>query len=181
VVVGSLLVIGMASFYLFSRSVPVSSGGLPFVDYLTIANILILCFTTFWSFRYTRLARRMNDPERCPAPASLVGTAWTGTTANTIGMFFSMVVILLEVANLLFFYLKSPQAGVPVIQASGTESSQWVSALDVVSLMALTVLLFAELIVLMFSLRLLYRASQKAQELTQPAEAKATAEPARAP
>jgi hypothetical protein len=179
--IGTLLVAGMVSFHVFARSAPVSSGGLPFVEYLAIVNILMLSFTTIWSYRYTRLARRMNDPDRCPAAPYAAKVAWIGTTASTVGMFFSMIVILLEAANLLFFFLKSPQAGVPVIQASGAESSYWVSSIDMVSLMALILVLFVELIVLMFSLRLLYRASQSVQEELRAAAAKGADQRAQTP
>jgi hypothetical protein len=164
--VGSLLAVGMVSFFVFSRSVTVSGRGLPFVEYLTLINFLMLCFTTFWSFRYTMLARQMNDPERRPPAAAVVKAAWTGTTASVIGMLFSMIVILLEAGSLLFLFLKSPQAGVPVIQTPGGEASHWASSIDMVSLMALILVLFAELIVLMFSLWLLFRASQQAQALS---------------
>ena len=42
VVVGSILIVGMVSFYVFARSVKVSDGALPFVEYLAIVNILML-------------------------------------------------------------------------------------------------------------------------------------------
>jgi hypothetical protein len=59
----------------------------------------------------------------------------------------------------LFFFLKAPQAGIPVIQTGGVAATHWVSSVDMVSLMALILFLFAELIVLIFSLWLLFRAT----------------------
>ena len=34
------------------------------IEYLTFADLLILVFTTVWSYRYTRLARQLAEPER---------------------------------------------------------------------------------------------------------------------
>jgi hypothetical protein len=166
VVLGSLPVIGMGYFFMFSRSTTPRSGVF-FVEYLTIANLLMLVFTAFWSYRYTRLARQLADPQRRPPQSQVRGIVWTGVTAATIAMLLSMLVILIEAASLLLYYLKTPQAGVPVIQTSGTEAVHVVSAVDIVSLMALILTLFSEMIVLVFSLWLLYRATPGPAEVPQ--------------
>jgi hypothetical protein len=72
-------------------------------------------------------------------------------------MLFSMIAIIIEAANLLFYFLKAPQAGIPVIQTSGVGGSYFATSVDMISLMALVLFLFAELIVLVFSLWLLFR------------------------
>jgi hypothetical protein len=157
VVFGSLPILGTAYYLAFSRPDQDSAGGFGFMEFLTIINILILVFTAYWSFRYTRIGRRLRDPERGPSESYLVRTAWTGVAATTAGMLFSMIAVLIETANLLFYFMKSPQAGIPVIQTGGATSTHWVSTIDIVSLMNLVLFLFAELIVLVFSLWLLYR------------------------
>jgi hypothetical protein len=166
-VVGSLPIIGLIGYHLFSKSDASSRRGFPFIEYLTIADLLLLAFTAFWSYRYTRLARRIADPERRPSQSSVVGAVWTGVVAGTIGMLFSMTVMLVEAANLLFYFLKSPQAGMPVIQTSGVEAVHWVSTIDIVSLMALILVTFAELVVLVFSLWLLFRTTMGSPEYPQ--------------
>jgi hypothetical protein len=131
--------------------------------------MLVLLFTLFWSYRYTRLGKRLMNPEQRPSESQVIGIVWTGVLASSVGMVFSMIVILTEAANLLFFFLKSPQGGVPVIQTSGAEATYWVSSVDMVSLMALILTLFAELIVLLFSLWLLFRTTLASPEFPQPA------------
>jgi Protein of unknown function (DUF3611) len=163
-VFGSLPVLLMAYYFLFSRSSADSEGGLPFVAYLTVVDLLILAFTTFWSYRYTRFARRIMDPQRRPSESSVTGTVWTGVVASTLGMLFSMIVMLIEAANMLFYFLKAPQAGMPVIQTSGTSAVHWVSSVDMLSLVALILTLFAEQLVLIFSLWLLFRTSLSSPE-----------------
>jgi hypothetical protein len=65
--------------------------------------------------------------------------------------FFSMLLLLLEVTQLLIHFLRAPQAGVPVIQTTGNATASWVSAADIMSL-ALIVIMFGEFTVLAFSL-----------------------------
>jgi hypothetical protein len=156
VVFGAKSIFGMVYFLAFTQSATAPSG-LQFVEYLTIFNLFLLLITTLWSYRYTRLARRMLGPANHPSESEVLGVVWTGVVLNTVSMLFSMIVILIEAANLLFYFLKAPQAGIPVIQTSGAEAVKWVSTVDMVSLMALIVMLFAELIVLVFSLWLLFQ------------------------
>jgi hypothetical protein len=161
-VFGSLPILVMVYYFAFSGSGTFSRSGLPFIEYLTIANLLLLVFTTFWSYRYTRLGRRLRDPERRPPESSVVRVVWTGVTAITAAMLFSMLVILIEAANLLFFFLKAPQGGIPVVQTSG---GYFVSSVDMISLMALILTLFAEMIVQALSLWLLFRATPRPAKL----------------
>jgi hypothetical protein len=169
VVFGSLPIIVMAYYFIFSRSGTVSRSGLPLVEYLTVVNLLLLLFTLFWSYRYTRLGRRIRTPEQRPSELSVVRTVWIGVMASTVGMLFSMFVMLIEAANLLFYFLKAPQGGIPVVQTSGAEAVHWVSSVDMVSLMALILTLFSELIVLVFSLWLLFQTTLGAREFPQAA------------
>jgi len=123
---------------------------------LSIASLLVLVFTTIWSYRYTRLAVRLADPGRRPAESDVQQTVWTGIKASTIGIIFSMLVMLFEVGQLLIYFLRAPQAGIPVIQTTGGPAS-WVSAADIAGLMALLLTMFVEVAVLAFSVWLLYR------------------------
>jgi hypothetical protein len=168
VVFGSLPIVVMAYYLTFSGSGTVSRSGFAFVEYLTIANLLILVFTTIWSYRYTRLGKRMLGSDPRPSESDVLGVVWTGVVASTIGMLFSMIVMLIEAANLLFYFLKAPQGGIPVVQTGGAEAPHWVSSVDMVSLMALILTLFAELIVLVFSLWLLFRTTLGSPEFPQP-------------
>jgi hypothetical protein len=157
----------MGYYFAFSRSTADTRSGFRFIEYLTIANLLILVFTALWSYRYTRLAKRIMDPERRPAESYIIGSVWTGVVASAVGMFFSMLVLFIEAANLLFYFLKAPQAGMPVIQTSGAEAVHWVSSVDMLSLMSLILILFSELIVLLFSLWLLFRTTLGSPEFPQ--------------
>jgi hypothetical protein len=139
-------------------------GGFAPIGYLTIGSVLVLAFTTVWFYRYTRLARRMADPDRRPSFRSLQRAAWIGAAASTLGIVFSALVMMFEVVQLLLYFLRAPQAGVPVIQTTSSGSASWVSAGDMVSLLGLILTMQVEIVVLTLSLWLLFRATAKAAE-----------------
>jgi hypothetical protein len=127
------------------------------IGLLTLASLLLLAFTTVWSYRYTRLAQQLADPERRPSHFVVQRAAWIGVAGGAAGIVFSMLVMLFEVAQLLIHFLRAPQAGVPVIQTTGAGTATWVSAGDMMSLMALILGMFGELVFLTLSLWLLFR------------------------
>lgn len=128
----------------------------PLIQYLTIASLLVLAFTTVWFYRYTRLAVRLANSEQRPTASFVQRTVWTGVMASTLGIIFSMLVMFFEVAQLLIYFLRAPQAGIPVVQTTGGPAS-WVSAADILSLMALLLTMFVEVVVLALGLWLLLR------------------------
>jgi hypothetical protein len=164
IVVGSIPALLMAYAFIFTRSPSGPRAGLVIVEYLTLASLLILIFTIFWFHRHTRLAQRIADPQACPPASSVISSVWTGLIASGIGLLFSMLVMLIETGHLLFYFLAAPQGGVPVFQTSDAGAAGWVSAVDMMSLMALSLLVFAELVVLILSLWLLFRTMQVAAE-----------------
>ena len=117
-------------------------------------------FTTVWFYRHTRLAHRLADPESRLSASSVTRCVWTGLVASSLGILFSMLVMVIETAHLLYYFLTVPQVGVPAFQVTGAGTASWVSAIDMASLMALSLLVFAEVIVLIFSLWLLFRTTQ---------------------
>jgi len=141
--------------------------GLALIDYLTIGSLLVLAFTTFWSYRYTRLAKQMADPAQRADERTLQRAAWTGVTASAAGILFSILIMLFEVAQLFFYFLRAPQAGVPVIQTTAAGRASWVSAADFLTLFALNASLLIELFVLALSLWLLFRSTTASAQFPQ--------------
>jgi hypothetical protein len=164
VVAGAFPLLLMFYMFVFSQSATGPRAGLPLVEFLTMASFLILVFTTYWFYRYTGLAKRIAASADRPSQSALIATVWTGVVASVMGILFSMLVLLLEVGHLLFYFLSAPQAGIPVIQAQGAAVSSWVSAVDLMSLMALIITLGAEVAVLAFGLWLLFRTTQSSVE-----------------
>lgn len=158
VAIGSIPVMLATYSFLFARSTGGGTrGGLALIEYLTIADLLLLVFTTVWFYRYTRLAKQIADPEHSPPAFIVRRAAWTGVAASTLGVVFSILVMLFEVTQLLFYFLRAPQVGIPTVQTTGSGSASWVSAADIVSLLILILTLLVEIVVLAFSLWLLFR------------------------
>lgn len=164
IVVGMIPILLMAYSFIFAQSVSGPRAGLPIVEYLTLAGLSILVFTTVWFYRYTRLAQLIRDPARRPTETELARTVWIGLLASSIAILFTILVMFIEVAHLLFYFLSAPQGGVPVIQTAGPTAASWVSAVDMLSLMSMVMTLMAELVVLIFSLWLLFRVTEGSQE-----------------
>ena len=175
VLLGAFPVILMVYVFVFTGnlSVPGTRAGLRVIEHLTVLNLIVLVFTTIWFFRYRGLAKRIADPTARPSRDSLLRTVWTGLVASSLGAVFSMLLLLLEVGQLLFYFLSAPQGGMPAIQAAPAAGSigSWVSAVDVASLMSLLLTLSAEVIALVFGLWLLFRTSRSAVDAAAPAEA----------
>ncbi|MFB1488970.1 MULTISPECIES: DUF3611 family protein [unclassified Thiocapsa] len=157
-VLGSVPVVLMFYSFVFAASPSGPRAGLPIVEHLTVATLLVLIFTTFWFWRYTKVAQQIADPATRPPESKVVRMVWTGLVATSIGVFLSLVVMIIETSHLLFYFLSVPQGGVPVFQT--TVQASWVSAVDMLSLLALALVLAAEVIALVFGLWLLLRTTQ---------------------
>jgi len=145
----------ISAFVLDRRTSVGTRGSLALVQYLTLASLLGLAFTTIWSFRYMLLAERIADPARSPSMSLLRRVVWTGVGASTISLVFSMLIMLFEAAQLFMYFLRAPQAGINVIQTPGGPAT-WVSAGDILSLTVIVLLTFIEVLVLALGLRLLF-------------------------
>jgi hypothetical protein len=133
---------------------------LDITEYLAFFGLAILAFTTFWSFYYTRLAKRMRDPARRPTRDSIIRILWVGLWASCLGIVVSLLTLFIEVIRLLFLFLRAPQGGVPVIRTEPESRTEWVSAIDAVSLLAEVCTLAAEFLLLGMTLWLLFRITQ---------------------
>jgi len=157
IVIGAIPLTLVAYAFIFGSAPTAGTrSGFPLIHYLTIAGLLVLAFTTVWFYRYTRLAARIADSARRPTEHAVQRTVWTAVTASTLGIVFSMVVMFFEVTQLLIYFMRAPQAGIPVVQTTGGPAS-WVSAADIMGLLALLLTMFVEVAVLVFSLWLLFR------------------------
>lgn len=138
--------------------------GIDLSHYLSYGSLLVMVFTTFWFFRYTRLAKRIADPDSCPPQSSVMQTLWIGLWASCLGIFFSMLLMMSAVGRLLFVLMATPQTGMP-IAAIGDNPEKTLSAINGVSLASLLVIVFAELIVLALTLWLLFRVTRPSAQI----------------
>jgi hypothetical protein len=154
--------------YILMGKVTNADAAFGIMDYLAMFGLAVLGFTTFWSYRYTRLGKRIADPQRCPSRSSVTRTLWIGLWTGSVGIVVSLLLMIAEVLRLLWLFMKAPQGGVPVMQTQIEDRATWVSALDVVSLLAELCTLVGELLVVGLTLWLLYRVVESAQAFDQP-------------
>ncbi len=144
-------------YVLFIKSTEsIASKGIDLSAYLSNGSLLVMLFTTFWFYRYTKLAPKILAPELRPSHNSVAKTIWVGLWASVVGVFFSMMLMINAVTRLLFVLLATPLTGVPVA-AAGSNPGHTLSAIDAVSLASLLFTLSAELTVLLFSIWLLFK------------------------
>jgi hypothetical protein len=92
---------------------------------------------------------------------------WVGVVASSIGLVLSMLIMLFEVIQLFLYFLRVPQAGIPVVQTTGGPAT-WVSAGDILSLAVVIFTAFVEVLVLALGLWLLFRTTAASAEFPQP-------------
>lgn len=131
--------------------------GIDLSNYLSYGSLLVMVFTTLWFFRYTRIGKRIADPEQRPPRAAVERTLWVGLWASGVGIAFSMLLLFSAAGRMLFILLANPQMGLMLAPALGGNPVQSISAIDAISLTSLLVILAAELIVMGFSVWLLFR------------------------
>jgi hypothetical protein len=126
-----------------------------------------MVFTTLWFYRYTRIGKKIVDPASRPSQSSVVRTLWIGLWAGCVGIFFSLLLMLNAVWRLLFVLMVNPQTGIQIAKPLGGDPTRSLSAIDAASLTSLLLLLTAELVVLTFSLWLLFRTTRPPASVTQ--------------
>jgi hypothetical protein len=161
----------LLAYVLFLRS-PGSAQriGIDLSNYLSYGSLLVMVFTTFWFFRYTRVGKRIADPELRPPRAAVERTLWVGLWASALGIAFSMVLLFSAAGRMLLILLANPQTGIMIAPGPGGDPVQSISAMDAISLTSLLVILAAELVVLGLSVWLLFRTT-KASAAAEAAEA----------
>ncbi|HCF27476.1 MAG TPA: hypothetical protein DEV81_09830 [Cyanobacteria bacterium UBA11049] len=79
--------------------------------FFTLCGILVLCFSIYWSFRYTRIARRLRSPEpsQRPSKGNAIQVVRIGLIVNLAGMLLTLLGTEAIVGGLLAKSLTQPQ------------------------------------------------------------------------
>lgn len=141
--------------------------GIDLSSYLSYGGLIVMVFTTFWFYRYTRLASRIADRARRPSRAAVMRTLWIGLWASCLGILFSMLLLLGTVGRLLLALMTTPQTGIPVTAVGRGDPVRTVSAIDAASMSSLLLMLSAEFIVLAFTLWLLFKVTRPSSEINE--------------
>ncbi|MBP0001564.1 MAG: DUF3611 family protein [Cyanobacteria bacterium SID2] len=134
--------------------------GNPIGAILSYACLLVLLFTIYWSFRYTQVAKQLEDPERRPHKSAVFRCVWIGIAANTIGAVCALLVNLGQVGQMLFTVLSLPPGAstmtTPLQGSAVFNRGPAITALQIVGLQASAIIIAAELAGIAVALWLLY-------------------------
>ena len=156
IVLGTAPIVVALWFLLASPDVNLFRGRLDLLGWVALVSWALLLFTTLWFLRYVLAGRRMR--EHALPRQRLIRVVATGLVASSVGIVLSAIVLLTEVTRILGAFLKAPQGGIPVIQP-GLEGASIITAVDAVSLLGVSLIISAEILVLVLGLYLFYRIS----------------------
>ena len=159
----AMLVIPLALlvYVLFIQSPDTTKGkGIDLGNYLSFGSLIVMLVTTFVFWRYTRIGKALMAPETVPLQQTVLRLLWTGLWAGFIGIFLSLILLIGASIRLLVVMLSNPQTGLMVAPGPGGDPSMSLSAFDGISLTTLLVILTAEMVVLGFTIWLLFRTTR---------------------
>lgn len=160
VIVGVIPAAIMIYTLLFSVPTPdEAQSALPLIQLFSTLDFVLLLFIMAWFIWYARIGSRIREAPYRLTIRGLHRVVWIGVAATTMAILFSMLVLLFEIGNVLFYFLSTPQAGIGVIRRwDAFERS--VSAIDMMNLLSLILALGGEILALIFAQLLLFRTNQ---------------------
>jgi hypothetical protein len=156
VVLGAVPLVTTAMVFLLMPAGPALSSRHQIIGVLSMVSLALLVFTAVWFLLYARVGSRIEAAGSTWRRAGLIRRVKVGIVASLVAIFLATIVILFEVAYLLFVFLDAPQGGMQVVAADPGAAS-WVSAIDMLSLLALNFTVTAEIVALGLGLMLLWR------------------------
>lgn len=119
--------------------------------FLAIVGIIALYIGIYWSFRYTRLSRRLKTGDVPPTPKALMDAIRMGLTINMVGMLLALLGAEALIGSLFAKALSQPQSGVAFYE----RITQAIQPIDILIVQANTNTVLAHFVGLAASLWLL--------------------------
>ncbi len=139
------------------------SGGLSFGLYSAIACLVLLLFSIYWCFRYTRLANKLEVRDLRPAKSQVIRDLKLGLIANIGSMAIAVMIAMVRVGELTFKMLVLPQ-GSTIITPNQARTIVAQGALitpsDMIAIQAMVNTIAAGLVGVVVALLLLYLVRQ---------------------
>lgn len=140
------------------------SEGLSFGLFSAIACLVLLLFSIYWCFRYTRLASKLEIRDRRPAKSQVIRDLKLGLIANIGSMAIAVMIAMARVGELTFKMLAVPQ-GSTVITPNQTKTMLTpgppIAASDAIAIQAMVNTIAAGLVGAVVALLLLYLVGQR--------------------
>jgi len=154
---GFIPILVMLSFVFFA---PAKPAGTSWAVTIALICLVISLFSIYWCFRYTRLAREIEDPESRPARSQVLRDLTIGLVANLTSTVGAVLIALWQTGSLTTRILSLPQGATKVAPVqTGTLITQGaaITASNLITLQAMINLIAAGLVGMIVALWLLYR------------------------
>jgi hypothetical protein len=151
-----LVVLGLV----FSRLGQWSGGLFSLGLWLAVLCLGFLIFSTYWSFRYTRMARRLEAPEARPSKSGVKRTLRIGLLANLAVMAIAVLIALGRVSQLTFRMLTVPQGATVVTPNQTMAQGALVSPSNMLAIQAMVYAIAAGLVGVIIALLLIQQVSR---------------------
>ena len=128
--------------------------------WLAVLCLGFLIFSTYWSFRYTRMARRLEAPEARPSKSGVKRTLRIGLLANLAVMAIAVLIALGRVSQLTFRMLTVPQGATVVTPNQTVAQGALVSPSNMLAIQAMVYAIAAGLVGVIIALLLIQQVSR---------------------
>jgi mannose/fructose/N-acetylgalactosamine-specific phosphotransferase system component IID len=141
------------------------SGGLSFGLFSAIACLLLMIFSIYWCFRYTRLARKLASRDLRPAKSQVIRDLKLGLIANIGSMAIAVPIAMARVGELTFKMLTLPQ-GATIITPTSNQAravvaqGAMITPSDMIAIQAMVNTIASGLVGIVVALLLLYLVRQ---------------------
>lgn len=128
--------------------------------WLAILCLGFLVFSTFWSFRYTRLANRIETADARPSKSGVKRSLTIGLLTNLAVMTMAVLIALSQVSQLTFRMLSIPQGATVVTPDQTTAQGALISPSNMLTIQAMVHAIAAGLVGVLVALLLIQQISR---------------------
>ncbi|MEY3299987.1 MAG: hypothetical protein RLZZ597_3247 [Cyanobacteriota bacterium] len=132
------------------------SGGFGWGLWLAMACLLVLLFSIYWCFRYTRLAARLIKPDRRPPKSAVKRALKLGLLSNLAILVLSTLIALWQVSAMTLRLLAVPQGATVLAPNAVVPSAALITPSNMIGIYAMISTIAAGLVGLIVALLLIY-------------------------
>lgn len=143
---------------------PMQTGGFSFGLWLAVICLMILLFSTYWCFRYTQLANKLENRDLRPAKSQIIRDLKLGILTNLGIMVIAVFIALSRVGALTFKMLTLPPGATVItpnqIGTTVATPGAMIAPSNMIAIQAMINTIAAGLVGLVVALLLLYQVGQ---------------------
>lgn len=132
------------------------TGGFGWGLWLAMACLIVLLFSIYWCFRYTRLSARLMQPDRRPPKSAVKRALKLGLLSNLAILVLSTLIALWQVSAMTLRLLAVPQGATVIAPNAVVPSAALITPSNMITIYAMISTIAAGLVGLIVALILIY-------------------------